>query len=63
VAKGDNITSADLEIDAFNAITNPNKTLAIVEGVSHMSLYSDRDHLAKVGNIQVDWLRNVLAAK
>jgi len=63
VAMGDNITSADLEIEAFNAITNPNKTLAIVEGVSHMSLYSDRDHLAKVGTTQADWLRQLLARK
>ena len=60
VAKGDNITSADLEIAAFNAITNPNKTLAIVEGVTHMSLYSNRDHLAKVGEIQSRWLTQVL---
>lgn len=62
VAKGDNITSADLEIAAFNAITNPNKTLAIVEGVTHMSLYSNKDHLAKVGRIQAAWLEQVLAS-
>jgi hypothetical protein len=61
VAKGDNITSADLEIAAFNAITNPNKTLAIVEGVTHMSLYSNQEHLAKVGTIQSSWLRELLA--
>jgi pimeloyl-ACP methyl ester carboxylesterase len=56
VAKGDNITSADLEITAFNAIATPNKTAAIVDGVSHMSLYSNRDHLAKVGALQSSWL-------
>lgn len=61
VAKGDNITSADLEIAAFNAITNPNKTLAIVEGVTHMSLYSNKEHLAKVGKIQSTWLKELLA--
>lgn len=60
VAKGDNITSADLEIAAFNAITSPNKTMAIVEGVTHMSLYSNRDHLAKVGEIQSRWLTQLL---
>ncbi len=60
VAKGDNITSADLEIAAFNAITNPNKTIAIVDGVTHMSLYSNREHLAKVGTIQSTWLKQVL---
>ena len=61
VAKGDNITSADLEIAAFNAVTNPNKSIAIVEGVTHMSLYSNREHLAKVGRIQSTWLRQLLA--
>ncbi len=60
VAKGDNITSADLEIQSFNAITNPNKVLDVVEGVSHMSLYSDEDHLAKVGRSQAAWLKGTL---
>jgi uncharacterized protein len=60
IAKSDNITSADLEITAFNAIANPNKKLAIVEGVHHMSLYSNTDHLAKVGNVQADWLRETV---
>ena len=41
IAKGDNITSSDLEIDVFNAVPCPNKQLAIVEGVDHMSLYSN----------------------
>jgi pimeloyl-ACP methyl ester carboxylesterase len=63
VAKGDNITSADLEIETFNAVTNPNKTLDIVEGVSHMSLYSDQDHLAKVGGAQAAWLAELLARR
>ena len=53
--------SADLEIAAFNAITNPIKTLAVVEGVTHMSLYSNKDHLAKVGRIQSAWLKGLLA--
>ncbi len=61
VAKGDNITSADVEIAAFNAISSPNKTCAIVDGVTHMSLYSNRDHLAKVGKIQSGWLRQLLS--
>ncbi len=62
VAKGDNITSADLEIGAFNAIASPMKTAAIVDGVSHMSLYSNRDHLTKVGTIQSSWLTTLLAS-
>ena len=61
LAAGDNITSADLEADAFNAITNPNKTFASVQGVDHMSLYTNRDHLAKVGR-QKTWLKTQLDA-
>jgi pimeloyl-ACP methyl ester carboxylesterase len=61
LAQGDNITSADLEAQAFNAITNPNKTFASVTGVDHMSLYTNRDHLAKVGRVQSAWLKNLLA--
>lgn len=61
LAKGDNITSADLETEAFNAIANPNKTLVSVAGVDHMSLYTNRDHLAKVGRAQGAWLKQLLA--
>jgi pimeloyl-ACP methyl ester carboxylesterase len=61
LAQGDNITSADLEAQAFNAITNPNKTFASVAGVDHMSLYTNREHLAKVGKVQAAWLKKVLA--
>ena len=60
VAKGDNITSSDLEIETFNAIQSPNKHLAVVEGVDHMSLYSNTTHLAKVAGVQADWLQNLL---
>lgn len=60
IAKGDNITSADLEIDVFNAVPCPNKHMAIVEGVDHMSLYSNTEHLAKVAGAQSDWLRTLL---
>ena len=62
VAKGDNITSSDLEIDTFNAIQSPNKHLAVVEGVDHMSLYSNTDHLGKVAGVQADWLKALLSA-
>jgi uncharacterized protein len=61
LAQADNITSADLEAEAFNAITNPNKTFVSVSGVHHMSLYTNRDHLAKVGKVQAAWLKDVLA--
>lgn len=60
VAKGDNITSADLEIDTFNAIPCPDKHLAVVAGVDHMSLYSNTAHLGKVAGAQAAWLRDLL---
>jgi fermentation-respiration switch protein FrsA (DUF1100 family) len=56
VAHGDNITSADLEMEAFNAIPNPDKNFVSVRGVTHMSLYTNNDHLGKVGRIQAGWL-------
>ena len=52
LAAGDNITSHDLEVAAFNAIPNPNKHLANVTGVHHMSLYTSEDDLGKVGRAQ-----------
>ncbi|HLY57452.1 MAG TPA: alpha/beta hydrolase [Stellaceae bacterium] len=60
IAKGDNITSSDLETDIYNLIPNPNKHLAIIEGVTHMSLYSNEDHLAKVGRVHADWVKRTL---
>jgi len=60
LAHGDNITSADLEVQAFNAVPNPDKKLVSVRGVDHMSLYTNNDHLGKVGKVQADWLKQVL---
>jgi cephalosporin-C deacetylase-like acetyl esterase len=62
LAHADNITSADLEVEAFNAIACPNKEFASVKGVDHMSLYTNREHLAKVGRVQAKWLKAQLAA-
>jgi cephalosporin-C deacetylase-like acetyl esterase len=61
LAAGDNITSADLEVEAFNAILNPNKAFESVAGVDHMSLYTNREHLGKVGRVQAAWLKQTLA--
>jgi hypothetical protein len=61
LAAGDNITSHDLEVECFNAIANPNKSLASVNGVHHMSLYTSQDDLAKVGRVQAAWLKDLLA--
>lgn len=61
LAHADNITSADLEIEAFNAIPNPDKQLVSVRGVDHMSLYTNVEHLGKIGKVQAGWLKNKLA--
>jgi len=60
LAHGDNITSADLEMQAFNAVPNPDKQLVSVRGVDHMSLYTNVAHLGKVGKVQADWLAATL---
>jgi pimeloyl-ACP methyl ester carboxylesterase len=60
LAHGDNITSADLETEVFNAIPNPDKTFVSVRGVDHMSLYTNYEHLGKVGRVQSDWLKQKL---
>jgi hypothetical protein len=33
-----------------------------VAGVDHMSLYTNRDHLAKLSQVQHVWLKNQLGA-
>lgn len=60
LAAGDNITSMDLETAAFNAINNPNKEYAAVRGIDHMSIYTNVDHLRKVGAVQKEWLKKQL---
>jgi uncharacterized protein len=62
LAKGDNITSSDLEIEMFNAIPCPNKKFVSVSGVDHMSLYTRPDHLAKIGDASAEWLKETLAS-
>lgn len=61
LAHGDNITSEDLEIDAFNAVPNPEKKLVSVRGVNHMSIYTNVEHLNKIAGVQRDWLKETLA--
>lgn len=60
LAKADNITSADLEVEIFNAIPCADKQLAVVGGVDHMSLYTNTDHLGKIAKVQADWLKDTL---
>ena len=61
LARADNITSADLEVEMFNAIASPDKKLVSVGGIDHMSLYTNVDHLAKMGKVQAEWLEETLA--
>jgi pimeloyl-ACP methyl ester carboxylesterase len=61
LAAGDNITSADLEAEAFNAIANPNKAFVSVRDIDHMSIYTNREHLGKVAAVQAKWLKDILA--
>ena len=61
LAAGDNITSADLEVEAFNAIANPNKIFVSVRDIDHMSIYTNRSHLGKVAAVQAQWLKDILA--
>lgn len=60
VAEGDNITSWDLEIAAFNQISAARKRLVVLPDVSHMSLYSERSHLEIAVEAQATWLREHL---
>lgn len=57
VAEGDNITSWDLEIAAFNLIPSPHKELFIIPRTSHMSLYTERQRLEIAATYTARWLR------
>jgi len=61
IAKGDNITSSDLEIAMFNAIPSPHKRFVSVGGVDHMSLYTKPEDLKKIGDASASWLKETLA--
>lgn len=61
VAQGDNITSWDLEIEAFNRIPSPFKRLDILSGMTHLSLYADRGDTNVAAALIRDWYRTTLA--
>lgn len=54
-AAGDDITLEDLEIAAFNGITNPTKRLLVLPETSHMTLYSNVSRLEIAANAARDW--------
>ncbi|MGF3021875.1 alpha/beta hydrolase [Methylobacterium aquaticum] len=49
IAEGDEITLWDLEIATYNSIPSARKEIAVIPRVSHMSLYSQQDHLSRAG--------------
>ncbi|MFC5947516.1 alpha/beta hydrolase [Pseudonocardia lutea] len=63
VVSGDNITHVDLEIDAFNRIPSPNKSLKVLPVGGHMSLYSDRRDTNLAATHAAEWYRSTLSAR
>jgi uncharacterized protein len=55
VAEGDDLTLWDLEIESFNAIPTAKKELVVLPHTSHMTLYSDRDKLARAAAHATRW--------
>ncbi len=60
VAEGDEITLWDQEIEAFHSIPSPRKQLAVIPRVSHMSLYSQKSHLARAGEAAAAFVKQHL---
>ena len=63
VAEGDEITLWDMEIEAFNAIPSPQKQLAVIPKVSHMSLYSQKAHLQVAGEAAAMFVKQHLIGR
>lgn len=60
VAEGDEITLWDLEIATYNSIPSGRKQLAVIPKVSHMSLYSQQDHLSRAGSVAAEFIKKHL---
>jgi|SRR5215471_5975207 pimeloyl-ACP methyl ester carboxylesterase len=60
VAEGDEITLWDLEIETFRSIPSARKELAVIPKVSHMSLYSQQDHLVRAGSAAASFVKRHL---
>jgi cephalosporin-C deacetylase-like acetyl esterase len=54
-AEGDDITLEDLELAAFNGITTPDKSLLVLPGTSHMTLYSNVSRLQIAAQAATKW--------
>ena len=59
-AAGDDITLEDLEMAAFNGITNPTKRLLRLPDTTHMTLYSNVSRLELAADAATDWFREHL---
>jgi uncharacterized protein len=62
VAREDDHTMWDLEIEAFGAIVTPKKELYVVEEVGHLSLYGKPDEIRRVAQACADWFRKWLTS-
>jgi pimeloyl-ACP methyl ester carboxylesterase len=60
VAQNDNITSWDLEIEAYRSITTERKELVVLPKTSHMSLYSKQERLELAGKAGARWFAEYL---
>jgi cephalosporin-C deacetylase-like acetyl esterase len=56
VAEGDDITTWDLEIKAYNEIATAQKKLFIIQDTTHMKLYSNLSKLEIAANEATNWL-------
>ncbi|MET3354371.1 UNVERIFIED_ORG: cephalosporin-C deacetylase-like acetyl esterase [Xanthobacter viscosus] len=60
IAEGDEITLWDLEIATYHSVPSAQKELAVIPKVSHMSLYSQQDHLSRAGAAASAFIRKHL---
>lgn len=60
IAEGDVITLWDLEIATYHSVPSAQKELAVIPKVSHMSLYSQQDHLSRAGAAASTFIRTYL---
>ena len=60
VADGDNITSWDLEVDAFRSVPSERKELVVLPKTTHMSLYSQQLRLEMAGSAGARWFQSHL---
>jgi hypothetical protein len=56
VAEGDDITTWELEIKAFNEVATNKKRLFIIPETSHMTLYSSMSKLEIAAREATSWL-------